>query len=678
MKHKKAYRVISFILAVCLLISTIEFTTAQAATKKITVAMARSFGLANSSSYKLQQSKIELANVQYEQAVEALRLKKKNQTTFRWSPLLSFHLPESLNLSENYEYQYEPLELQSKIDTMEHKLSDLVYEINYNVSSLFVKVYVLQEKISYNEERLVVYESTLNKNKRRLALGLASQTDIDSMESKVTSVQTTLSSDKSSYEAQKKKLSDLIGVDVTSGYTFEDPFVEGEISRDILDDLTTYTLEHDQTYYEARIATSNALLALNTNYSLMKQQYGSNITMLDGYIDQIKNGESVNTSAFKLRYNEFLKKIDEPWTGYKKIWFVKIPKEWFKGEIDGVRYVEDEPYVLYESALEYQDAVKEQESTKTDISNEVTDTFENYVSTKKAMESLEQQQEDKKAELDKDKKLNLLGKMTYDEYASVQDEYESIQIELMEAKADYSELLYSFDRLTCGKISEMLGLATFAVSADSTGGYSYAVENEGSGVYYYIHQMAAENVFEFGLTVSEDADVALTDFELWVDGVQVGSRTPLSSVIRHLSLDLDKTDRVFVRIYNNDTFVDDCDIDPTVYSGKLDITSDYTIVSNESDLVGHYGIETDNKGMMVINIIPEMDTTYAYYNIMTESGDYLQSEDKISIKQDFKYLQLAQSSLEELIINFYDEGGNLVYKARFKDSDKTIRKITED
>lgn len=678
MKHKKAYRVISCLLAACLLLSAIEPPTAQAATKKMTVETARSLGFSNSSAYKLQQNKIELANVQYEQSVKALKLKEKNQITFRWSPLLSFHLPESLTLAESYEYQYKPLELQSKIDSMEHKLSDLVYEINYNVSSLFVKIYTLQEKIAYNEERLATYESTLNKNQKRLELGLASKTDVDSMQSKITSVKSTLSSDKSNFEAQKKKLSSLIGVDVTSGYQFENPFVEGEISRDILDELIAYTLEHDQTYYEAGIATSNALLALNTNYSLMKQQYGSDITMLDSYINQVKNGESVDTAAFKLRYNAFLKKIDEPWTGYKKIWFVKIPKEWFKGEIDGVRYVEDEPYVLYENALEYQDALKEQESTKTDITNEITDTFENYISTKKALETLEQQQTQKKAELDKDKKLNLLGKMTYEEYAAVQDEYESLQIELIETKADYSELLYSFDRLTCGKISEMLGLATFTVSADATGGYSYAVENEGSGVYYYIHQMVSENVFEFGLTVSEDADVALTDFELWVDGVQVGSRTSLSSVIRHLSFDLDKTDRVFVRIYNNDTFVDDCDIDPSVYSAKLDITTDYTIVSNESDLVGYYGIETDSKGMMVINIIPDIDTTYAYYNIMTQSGEYLLSEDKISIKQDFKYLQLVQSSLEDLIINFYDEGENLEYKAQFKTSDKSIRKLTED
>lgn len=675
MRKSRLYKLMALITACSLLFSVIPAGQVQAADKKLTVDMAKSLALSNSSSYKLLQSKEELSKLQYDQAVKALKLKEKNQRTFRWSPLLSFHLPETPNLSEAYEYQYKPLELQSKIDTLDHQISDAVYGIYYNAASLCVKLYVLQEKISYNEDRLAEYEKTLEKNRKRLKLGSASQSDISTLESKVSTIESTLVSDKASFEAQKKKLTNLIGVDVSTGYQFVSPLVDVDIERSMLDELIEYTLEHDQTYYEAGVATSNALISLNTNYSLMKSQYGSTMTMLDSYINQVKNGETVDTAAFKLRYNEFLNKVDEPWQGYKKIWFVKIPKEWFKGDIDGVRYVEDEPYALYESALEYRDAVKEQESTKDEITESVTDSFENYISSKRSVESLEQQQKDKKQELDKAKKLNLLGKMTYEEYAAVQEEYEEIQLELIQSRADYSELLYSFDRLTCGRITQMLGGTTLSVSADATGGYSYAVENEGDGVYYYIHQMVSENVFEFGLTVSDDADIEITDFELWVDGVQIGSRTSLSSTIRHLSLDLQSTQRVFVRLYNGNTFIDDCDIDPTVYSGKLNITTDYTIVSNESDLVGHYGLETDSKGMMTINIIPEMDTTYAYYNIMTQEGTYLISEDKIPLTQDFTYLGLAQSGLEELIINFYDESQNFMYKAKFQTSDKSIHKL---
>lgn len=672
---KRLYRWFALALAVCLVSLSIPMPKTQAAQKNLSIKMAKSMGLTNSTTYQQLQNKLELTKIQYDQSIKAIKLKEKNQSTFRWSPLLNFQFPEKPNLSEAFEYSYKPLELQSKLDTLEHQISDTVYQVYYDISSLFTKIYVLQERINYNEKRLTEYNRTLDKNRTRLTLGMANESDITAMESKISAIESTLVSDKSNFEAQKKKLGNLIGIDVTAGYEFENPFVDGEISRDILDDLINYTLEHDHTYYQAKTATSNALIALNTNYNLMKGQYGSDITMLDSYINQIKRGDKVDTAAFKLKYNEFLKKVDEPWTGSYRILFISFPKEWFKGSIDGVRYVEDEPYALYECALEYQDAVKEQESTKTEISNSVTDTFENYVSSRKAVESVENQIQDKREELIKAKSLNMMGKMTYEEYDAVQSEFEELQLELIQAKADYSEILYGFDRLTCGKLSDILGISTNFTSTGGSGANSYAVANEGEGVYYYIHQLVSDNVFDFGLTVTEDADVELTHFELWVNGIQIGTRTALGDTIRHLTLNLKQTERVFVRIYNNNSFVDDCDIDPTIYSAKLNLTKDYTIVSNKGNLVGNYDISVDDRGIATINFIPEMDELFAFYTIQTESGEYLINDEKQSIKQDFTYLGLASGGLEKLVITFYDEDENLMYKARFQTTDKTLRKI---
>ena len=672
---KRLYRWFALALAVCLVSLSIPMPKTQAAQKNLSIKMAKSMGLTNSMTYQQLQNKLELTKIQYDQSIKAIKLKEKNQSTFRWSPLLNFQFPQKPNLSEAFEYSYKPLELQSKLDTLEHQISDTVYQVYYDISSLFTKIYVLQERINYNEKRLTEYNKTLDKNRTRLTLGMANESDITAMESKISAIESTLVSDKSNFEAQKKKLGNLIGIDVTAGYEFDNPFVDGEISRDILDDLINYTLEHDHTYYQAKTATSNALIALNTNYNLMKGQYGSDITMLDSYINQIKRGDKVDTAAFKLKYNEFLKKVDEPWTGSYRILFISFPKEWFKGSIDGVRYVEDEPYALYECALEYQDAVKEQESTKTEISNSVTDTFENYVSSRKAVESVEKQIQDKREELIKAKSLNMMGKMTYEEYDAVQSEFEELQLELIQTKADYSEILYGFDRLTCGKLSDILGISTNFTSTGGSGANSYAVANEGEGVYYYIHQLVSDNVFDFGLTVTEDADVELTHFELWVNGIQIGARTALGDTIRHLTLNLKQTERVFVRIYNNNSFVDDCDIDPTIYSAKLNLTKDYTIVSNKGNLVGTYDISVDDRGIATINFIPEMDELFAFYTIQTESGEYLINDEKQSIKQDFTYLGLASGGLEKLVITFYDEDENLMYKARFQTTDKTLRKI---
>ena len=127
----------------------------------------------------------------------------------------------------------------------------------------------------------------------------------------------------------------------------------------------------------------------------------------------------------------------------------------------------------------------------------------------------------------------------------------------------------------------------------------------------------------------------------------------------------------------SDEFVDDCAIDPSVYSSKLNITK-YTVVTTEDDEVGSFGVETDSNGMLNINFIPAMDEMYAYYNIMTDSGYYLISEEKIALTQDFRYLGFVQDSLDSLIINLYDENQQFMYQARFQTSDKTLRKIQDE
>ena len=127
------------------------------------------------------------------------------------------------------------------------------------------------------------------------------------------------------------------------------------------------------------MATSNGLLQLNTNYQLMKNQYGSKMRVIDSFINQAKRGEKLDAAAFKLKYGELLTDVDNPWTGKKRILFIRIPKEWFKGAIDGIRYVEDEPYTLYESAVEYQGLYADEQAMKKELTNSVKDYYANCI-----------------------------------------------------------------------------------------------------------------------------------------------------------------------------------------------------------------------------------------------------------------------------------------------------------
>lgn len=646
--------------------------------KTVTLAQAKALGLTNSSDYSSLKSKLALAQVRYSQSVKSLQLKQKDQATFRWTPLLNFKFPESPTLDEEVEYVYKPLELQSDIDVLKHQMMDNQYAVYEEITLLYVECYTLQEKIRFYEERLETLEVTLEKNEARLAIGQATQTDVDRIASDVQSVQTKLLGDMRSYEAAKDKLSDAMGLDVRSGYTFMNPYISAEITRDELDDILEYTYERDQSYYEAQVSTSNALLELNTNNQLMAKQYGTSMELINSFVQQVLNGEDVDQSAFRLQYDEFLKKIDEPWQGKFKILFIKLPKEWKKGEVDGVRYVESEPYALYEAALNYKDLYDEEQQIKKDLETQVTDSFNNYISVRTTYESMAKQLQEAKETLEKDTAKNLMGQFTYEELADEQTEYADLQMEELDALAEYTKTLASLDRLTCGAITVKLEAAGNASRDVMGGGASYVVEEEEEGVYYYIHSLAADNAFEFGLYIPEDFNTEITDYELWINGTQIGNRTNVSQSIKHLALAIDSVDTAFVRLYNENNVIDDCEIDTAVYSGRLVITTGYRIESDAAVVVGTYTLENGTTtGLTTVNIRTDK-TEIQYYDIQTADGTYLANRQKVPITTGFKYLGLISSDIPELTFCFYDSNQNLLYECQADaESQQLIEKEAE-
>ncbi|MDE5749052.1 MAG: hypothetical protein K2I21_15955, partial [Acetatifactor sp.] len=499
--------------------------------------------------------------------------------------------PEKPDLSEAYEFQFKPIEIQAEIDIVKHKMTDQMLAVYENVSNLYVDIVVLQDTISFNEDRLSSMETTLEKNRLRLKLGQATQSDIDAMEKAIKALNDKIAADKRRLEADKKKLSTAVGMDVTTGYQFENPFVDFSIQRSQLQDLIQYTLDRDENYYEVSMNATTSLISLRTNYNLMAGQYGGKMGYISEYVNQAIAGQKINGKAFKSKYEEFLVAIDAPWQGKKRILFIRVPREWFKGQISGIRYVEDEPYALYEAALEYQDALLEKNNAKQDLTQQVEDGFNNLISLRNTYMALIEQVENAKKQLEADAVLNRLGELTYDEYKASLDEYENMQNEMFEALALYSQALYSFDRLTCGGITALMEGTGADLNAGS-GGNSYVEDEYAEGAYYYMEPIIQEQEFRVGVGIPDDFDISVSHFELWCDGTRIGDRAEIDKTIRHLALATDSVSEVKLRFYDGDTFVDDCVIDPDVYSGPLQIVKVYTTVSQENPEIGTYTSQT--------------------------------------------------------------------------------------
>lgn len=664
-------RIMMLLLSVCMIFSMGWSLTPMeceaAGAKTLTLTLAKKLAVANSASYEKVESQLAVKQASLSQAYRSIREKQKNMSTFRWSPLLSFKFPTKPDLSEAYEFQFKPIEIQSEIDSLKHQLTDVVLEEYEKVSILFVDAVVLDESISFNEKRLAVFEEQLVKDKAKLKLGEASQSDIDILNTNITSLQNKIATDRRSYEQSKKKLSDAIGMDVTTGYSFVNPFVSAEISRSQLQDLTQYTLDHDQSYYDVCMAESTALISLRTNYNLMNGQYGSKMNYISGYVNQVYAGTKVNKKAFKSAYEVFLQKIDEPWQGKKKILFIRIPKEWFKGAISGIRYVEDEPYALYEAALEYEDARLERQNAQKDLTDEVADTFENYVSLRNAYLAAVEAVNKAEKSLTAAESLNKLGELTNEEFTTEKEDYEELQNEMFSALADYTKALYSFDRLTCGGVSVLLADAGADLNAGGEGNSYVEAEYEG-GAYYYMESIIEQEQFRLNVYIPDDFSVEVTHFELWCDGKQIGERTAIDKSIRHLALATESIDKAFIRFYNDTEFVDDCEIDSSQQSGELQIVTNYTTTGDSRDKeLGEYSITVNAvTGIATVELSPRKDREIAFYRITTSDGVYLTGDSYYSVEKGFRYLSLLENGIADLNIEFYDASKNKIFDGYFE------------
>ena len=644
----------------------------------------QALGLAESDDYRKVKSKIALKEVKYKEAVKSIQLKKKNLSTFRWTPLLSFKFPEKAALADEYEFIYKPLQIQSEIRVLEHQLTDVKYEVREEISNLYTEIYTYQEKISNKTARLETMEENLKRNQAKVLTGQAKQSDVDKIESSITALQSSLAADMRAFESGKSELSDLTGIDLTTGYRFENPYKEATIERSSLDQLIQATLDRSQSYYEAKQTTKLALTSVDTNYSLMQNQYGSKMGYISSYVQQAKNGEKIKSDLFRNAYDQFLKAIDDPWQGTKRILFIKIPKEWFKGSIDGVRYVEDDPYILYTNVLEYQEALSDQKSLEKEITKSVEEAFENLVTAGNSYHSIQQQTQKAKEEMDRGKLKNQAGELEFEEYETLREAYEELQISELEALELYTTLLYSFDRLTCGAVTELLNGEEISLEQGSQGESFVADKTKPS---YYITTLAEDNLFELGIYLPEESDIQITHFELWVDNVQIGERTEIDAVIRHLELDLSQTDKTVIRLYNGDEFVADCEIDPDEYQGSLNLPDDTTGKTDSVDktdsaelktkqLLGTYKYSRNKKtGLITFDIQPQEGLNIEKFRLLDAQGKAIYSDTPAEVGKGITYLAVLGNDLENVRAELYDKDGNKLYTARL---DTKSGKVVEE
>lgn len=650
--------------------------SAQAsAPAKLQLRQAQSLACANSLSYQKLKSKLALKKVSYKSAMKSIKMKKKNLSTIRYSPLLSLQFPDQAMAPDEVEFIYKPLQIQSEIASVKHEMKDELLAIKEEVSNLYVETYTLQEQVKFGEERLKQMKEALARNEAKLLLGEASPADVERIRSSVSALEGKTATDSRKLLAALKKLGKKINMDISTGYELKNPYQESSITRESLPDLIDYTLDNDHAFYQTKADTSLALLSLDTNYNIVKGKYGAKANTLAAYVNMVKQGYAIDGDALKIAYDQFLIDIDQPWEGSFSILFIKIPKEWLKGSTDGSRFIQDDPYALYTCILEYQDALKEQEKAEEELISQVEDGFENLITVKNAYEQLDIQAKQAEAELTAATYQNLLGEFSYEELSVMQEEYASLQIDVMDALSMYTQTLFSYNRLTCGAITQYMLRGSLELDEEA-GGNSYLVAEEYEGLSYYIKLVIEDYAYELGIYVPDNFIVEVTDFELWCGGKQIGERTSIDKTIKHLVFSMEEADKIFVRFYNGEEFVDDCEINPEEYSGPLTLTEGYSVtnIGEEAESAGSYQVEENAElGTTTITLHPE-DKEIAYYTIHDLEGKKIYSEEYIEAGSSFTYFSFAMGDLSKLQAYCYDAGKAQISVLSFDTASRKLKK----
>ncbi|MDR1572715.1 MAG: hypothetical protein LBS24_00195 [Clostridiales Family XIII bacterium] len=638
---------------------------AAAPPKYFVLEQAQNLAVAVNTAIRKKNSEIVLKGIKYNEAVSGARAKAKNLSTFRWTPLLSFKFPEKFDLALDYDLSTKPLTLQIEITTLKHEKADLVFTAKRRAAALFTKVYIGQENIAFTQSRLRAAETDLSRNRARLLLGTAKQADIDRLEKSVTALRSALALAMRTFETDKRELSDLITLDVTTGYVFKSPLKTANISREQLASLLTFTLENDHTYYAARMAESVARITLDGYEGLFRGHYGGKVNAISPYLSQARNGSDIDTASFKMAYDNMLSRLDSPWAGVKRILFFRFTLEWFKGSVDGTRYIEDEMYALYTAALDYLSALKDKQNAERDLRRQVAASYESVVTAKNASDALIVSVAETKAELNRLAELNKRGKAEFSEVADKQADYQDLQMEAVEALAAYNELLFDFDRLTCGAVSKLLVGAGLETDAGIGGISSLDLPT------YHIYSDAADMVFVFGVRIPDDYEPEIDAFEIWYEDVQIGARTPIKKELRHLTLDYGETHRLTVRLYNGDDYVDECEIDTTVPSDVLTLRGGVPETPQER-VVGTYAIGARRGagvGASEITLNINAGEGVAFYRLTWDDVGLLRGE-LIPISQAFKYLSI---DIGEARVELFDGARTPLYTARFEPSAMSLR-----
>ncbi len=565
-------------LALCAAIISLSISgEAFAAPAEKTLSLEQAVALTLKNSDKLQNvtvSKVK-KQIQLKQANAAVADTRRRESTVRFSLLFNIKFPEKHAMPKEIELLTKIPDIQSEIKLLNMEYNDAVLAETADCEQQYYTTVFKAYDTEFCENMLKQAREGFDRIKLSYARGEAKKSDVEYMQKQVSDAEAALKKAKTSYESAKKKLSGIIGTDVTKGYAFRCELPSVDLKASDLEKIQRYAEKNDYTYQKALEQKNAADSRTQTVKSVYSGRYGGDASSVMSYINSCRaRGEKIDYEVFIQKYNQFLTKIEEPWAGSYVInllfFKIYIPKEWFKGTYSGERYLEDERYALFVSLTELDEAEQQRKSALNELMTALSDGFDALLESKAAYDSagsfLAKMQQDYADAL----RDNMAGLAEYTELYDKKIALMEQQKSIYEMRTDLAKSISSYNRQSANYLADKVLKTGNPALISYEDGISSGEMTDGSVPSWYVNILGASYKCEFGVKIPDSYDV--THYELYSDsGVKIGEKTEIGKTTTKISTVYADTSLLTLKFYNEDTLKYTAVFDGMQYCGTLEM-----------------------------------------------------------------------------------------------------------
>lgn len=637
--------------------------SAVAADRILTLEEIRTLAIENSTG--IQDTKIDLVKKQIElrQAKEGIADTIKKESTIRFSLLFNIKFPEKHGMPKEIELLTKVPEIENDIDVLNEKKKNEALKSQTAAEQAYYDVLLTQHKEEAITKQLEQMQQSQNTMDKQVKLAKAKQSDLEYIQDSIASLQKEREKNIISQNEKQLKLAELLGKENFLGYAVSEQIQQTDFDRQQLQQIIQYALQHDFELYQKR---QNRILAEKETDVVMgiyKNVYSKYMTDVESYIKSHKDTK-IDYEQFIARYQNTLDNIDSPWYGsyvINIIFFkIYIPKEWFKGEYSGTRYMEDEKYQLFLTLVERDKAIEQEKQTQKQLEQSIQTAYTTLKTMQSSIQQIEQNLAQCEMRYNKDLEDNKKGLVSFTELESERQSLFQQQEALYEAKIDYAKSLSTFNSQTAGYVNYFLGIT-------QTNQEEYEI---GQSVMdtptWHIKNNITDYNFMFSVTVPEEYDV--DSYQLYYEGIAVGEKIPISETLTHLSVTYGNTTMLTVNFYKGNQLKYIAEIEGLYYDGTLNMkpaSGTAQTQQKQAKQVGNWNIQQSDSVRYAF-FITTQQYQYDSYDLMVDNtivGSAKKGETIVALHLYFQPISHLKVRLKtegrELAILYLEENGTL-------------------